>query len=270
MLSNEELARAIQNGELDKIEILWKQIRRYIAKSAKGYLSTFYDNPCGVEIDDLIQQGYFAFLAAIDSFEPDKGKSFLGWLTFYLFREFGHAAGLSFRTYKDGERRLSRSMLDMSDSLDRPLTDDPDAATLADIAAPTTADIDDAETRIYIQQLRAALDDLLSELTEEEASIIRDVYFNGVSIAQLAERNGMTEPEQRNQKNTIFRKLQRKASTSEPGKALQRFIDANTQYYYRVGVDTFNRTHTSAPEALVLKREALERKYAAGIMSGVD
>lgn len=271
MLSNEDLALAIQNGETEKIELLWEQTRAFIAKCAHRYVTVFDNKKCGAEVDDLIQSGYFALLSAVESYSVmEDGRSFIGWLLYFLSKEFARTAGLRRYVGDDGKQHYAVSVLDEADSLERPLSADTDSLTLGDTLPSDYSEIDDADQRIYTAQLHEVLEALLSELDADEAGILRRHYFDGIQIPAIAKETGADEKETRRKKARALRSLQRKAMTTEQGKELRRFVEDQTDYYLRVGVFSFNTTRSSAPEALVLKREALERKYAAGIMSGVD
>ena len=70
-LSNEELAMRIKNGEKELLPTLWEQVKNLIAWKAQRYF-----NHCSTlgtlhyELDDLIQESYFAMLQAIEYYEP--------------------------------------------------------------------------------------------------------------------------------------------------------------------------------------------------------
>ena len=74
-LTNEVLAIHIQNGETDLIPQLWAQVRALICR----YALRFHDRQqerceaSGATVDDLIQEAYFAFLQAVQAYDPAAG-----------------------------------------------------------------------------------------------------------------------------------------------------------------------------------------------------
>ena len=89
-MTNEELVFRIQQGERDLLPQLWEGVRGYVAKTARSYM-VIYDGRYGVEFDDLIQSGFLAMVAAVESYEPKDAK-FTTWLTYHLKTAFKNAA----------------------------------------------------------------------------------------------------------------------------------------------------------------------------------
>lgn len=64
-LSNEELAMRIAAGEKNLTLQLWKQIENFVkAQAIKYYVCCDIDGTASFEVDDLIQEAYFALIQA--------------------------------------------------------------------------------------------------------------------------------------------------------------------------------------------------------------
>ena len=84
--TNEELAVQAQAGDKGAISQLWNQTRGIIFMILARYYNR---NPerfarCGVTMDDLEQEGFFAVLEAVEAFNPAKGWKFTSWLNYPL------------------------------------------------------------------------------------------------------------------------------------------------------------------------------------------
>ena len=77
-MSNEQLAGYLKEHPEDtaRLELLYIKNRGFLYK----YIKRFF--PCE-EIEDLMQESYFAMLKAIKSYDENKGK-FLTWFGWYL------------------------------------------------------------------------------------------------------------------------------------------------------------------------------------------
>ena len=90
-MTNEELAVKIQQGETELIGVLWDQVHKFVRMMAKRRALLLEDTV--VDADDLYQNGYFALLYAVKSFDPASGFSFITYLTRPLRSSFSEAAG---------------------------------------------------------------------------------------------------------------------------------------------------------------------------------
>lgn len=235
-MTNEELVAMIQAGERDRLPQLWSQVERFVAKRANHVMT----NSGGIEFDDLYNSGYLALVAAVDTYKPDKGMKFTSWLAFALQNAFGNAGG-----WKGKKNDALRKAM----SLDAPIDGEDDSDPLAQIVEDTAAaqDIQAVEDKIFQEQLHAALERAMQQLTTEEVEAIRGKYFEGrklSSVEKRAERRGLS-------------RLSAHAS-------LRQYIELHTPYYLRVGVQSFQNSGDSSVERIVLKREQLMQK--AGVL----
>ena len=234
----------IQAGERDRLPELWEQVERFVALQARRRV-LLSGGLGGVEAEDLYQSGYIALVAAVDSFDPEAGRSFIGWLALALKTAFAEAGG--YRSRKQALDPLHRA-----GSLDAPIGGDEDSGTLADLQADPGAaqDFQDAEDRLYLEQLHNALEKALDELPGRQGDTLRRRFYQNQSLREIAAAEGVYGETVRQWQEKGLRALRRQ-------KALQQFVEERTPYYLRVGVSEFQRTGESAVERIVFKRERL-------------
>lgn len=94
-MENEELVHLIQNGEnvKDNMEQLYIQNRGFIYKEAQKYASY-------VDVDDLMQESYFALKKAVDSFDSGQDVLFLTYFGYWLQSVLGRYVDNTQRTIR--------------------------------------------------------------------------------------------------------------------------------------------------------------------------
>lgn len=239
-MTNEELAIQIKNGEKDLLPLLWEQVEKFVYQQA-GIRARQLGGYGGVDEQDLYQSGFLALVEAVESFDAEKGMSFVGWLAFHLKNAFRAAAG------------YQTDALQGAKSLDTPLQNDEDG-TLGDIIPDPTEQYEATEERIYREQLRKKLNVALSMIPEEHADTIRRRFFNGMTLKQIGAQDGITINAVRQREGLGLRKLRNPKISKE----LRQFVEERTPYYLSVGVSRFQNTHSSAVEEIVMLRERLK------------
>lgn len=239
-MTNEELVARIQAGERDRLPQLWSQVEQFVAKRANHimtmYATGYMTNNGGIEFDDLYNSGYLALVAAADTYQPEKGMKFISWFSFALQNAFGIAGG--WRSQKNDALRRAVS-------LDAPIDGEDNSDPIFQIVEDTAAaqEIQAVEDKIFQEQLHAALERALQQLTVEETEAIKGKYFEGRELSReegRAERRGLS-------------RLRAHARRS----GLQHYIDLRTPYYLRVGVQSFQNSGDSSVERTVFLREQL-------------
>ena len=76
-MTNEELARAIQGGDKDKLLELWAAVRRFAHDRAYRWTMAV-GGRAGLSVDDFEQVAFLALLEALEGWD-DRGGSFLTW-----------------------------------------------------------------------------------------------------------------------------------------------------------------------------------------------
>ena len=233
-MSNEELVSRIQAGETELFPELWNCTRRFIYQQALRYLRSC---PGRAELDDLVQSAYFAVLDAAENYRADGGGSFLSYLVFFLKREFFTCMG--FRSGKHDP--LNAFPL----SLDAPIAEDEGAATLGDMIPDPSDTIGTVERKIYLEQLRSALDAALDQLPADQREVIVARYYKKLTIDAIATEAGES-------KSAIVSK-ERKGleQIRKRNREIERFIDERTNFYKPV-------------ELAVMDREKLREQIVGG------
>ena len=107
-MNNEQLAAQAQPGSQPALYALWEQVERLVYSKFRGLYYHYGPSQCaahGVTLDDLYQEGWFAFLAAVRAYKPG-GWKFNTYLHYACKNRFRAAMGT------DRPRPL-----DMADSL---------------------------------------------------------------------------------------------------------------------------------------------------------
>lgn len=244
-MTNEELAAKIQAGERDRLPELWEQVERFVASQAQRlmtlYANGYMTNTGGLEFEDLYNSGYIALVAAVDTYDTESGKSFIGWFAYALQNVFAETGG--WRSSGQKSDALRRAV-----SLDAPPNEDggEDVRALAEFVEDPSAaqSLQGVEDSIYHDQLHAALERAMEQLTDEEKACIQRRYWGGCTLQEA----GGSRLEEK-----ALIKLRRPAVRRE----LESYVDNRTPYYLRVGVETYQNTRESAVEKIVFIRERI-------------
>lgn len=190
-ICNEQLAIEIKAGNPDLLIPLWEQVKPYICKQARRWISSF-NGLHGIEQDDLIHAGYFAMLQAIDTFDAERsGVSFIGLLSFYLRKQFSSVYGLQSAAGKN-------DAIHVSVSLDTPISENEDTSISELIPdAKSQIPFEQIAQRDYIAYLHKALDAILDTLPTPYREIIVLRYYGNQAISTIAAAIGMSEKEAR-------------------------------------------------------------------------
>ena len=181
-MTNEELARRIQQGERDLILQLWEQVRRYAHDRAyKWFRAT--NGRGGQTVQDLEQEAFLALLEALEGWDEKAGK-FLTWYDLRLKADFTAATA----------QRTQRNRLDPLESalsLDMPLLDgEDDLFTLADVVADPRAE-QDMENLEEIER-QESVRRVVNSLQTEQRQVILLRYYHDMTREQTAQRLHLT------------------------------------------------------------------------------
>ena len=236
-MTNEEMAIAIYEGQNHLLKDLYLNNSGIIYKCAVSFFNRNSDRcmQCGVEVSDMMNEAYFALPEAVTAYnQSDKQYKFITFLRFPLLNCFSVLAGLRTKTER-------KEPLNLSTSLDAPLSD-ADDLTLGDtIEDITTAEIcENIENFDYFNILYEEL----KKLSEKEQEVVFRHYLNNETLTSIAQSKNVYINAVRQHKVKALRKLRK----SEKLK--------NTYYsdfsYHCVSYKEFNRTWTSSTEKAVL------------------
>lgn len=254
------MALAAREGQDDLLLALWDRVRPFVAKLAMQRLNAFPSQ--AVDTDDLVQSGFLALLEAVRTYRSDMECSFITWLSYQLKNAFNEALGVR-------SERQKRDPIHHALSLDAPLSDDdPEGGTLGDTVPDECDQFEDADERLWTEQLKQALDTALQDLPEAQASAIRMKYMDGRPLPRIAEEMDVKASKIHERANKGLCRLRRGphgpklASFLCP--ELERMIDERTGWYYGMGLTRFKERQTSGVELLVLQREGMRRNMRGG------
>lgn len=128
-MTNEQLCVYIQQDNPELIPILWERVKNLCFLLCGRYYSRYAErfSACGVELCDLRQECYAAFLTAVRSYKPAGEAQFISYLRYPIRNTAAELLGIR------NADRINRRPLDNSVSLDKPLEyDDNEGLTLGD------------------------------------------------------------------------------------------------------------------------------------------
>lgn len=241
------LALAAQGGDRQRLEELWRNVERYIRWTARRRLH-LTGVLAGAEFDDLIQEGYFALVEAVENYDPEKG-GFLTILAYKLLTKFAEMQGL-----RAGHDALNRAAV----SLDAPIGEDGDAVQMADfIPDPQAeAELDGVNERIFQSQLQQALTKALDALPPNRREVVKARFFESKTLKQVGLENQISPERARVLEFEALRQLRQGARLY----GLDRFVEQQTPYYKHYSLNYMRRTQTSPVEAIYYERERLRQQ----------
>ena len=260
-MTNEALAQLIKNGHTSAIAPLWEALRLLLYRYANQYISIMGERcaACGVTVDDLIQESYFAMLDAVKAWSPESGNKLTSYLKYPIKNRFGSLCGL---------RERKREPLNQCLSLDAPASGEFEDITLRDTVCDTDADnaFTEVEDRIYNDRLRNDLDAALDSISPDRAETVRGEYFHGLTLKEQAERENVSIATMQQRRNNGIRDMRR-------GKALARlkaYRETVIARAYYGAVSSFRHTHTSSTELAALRLEEIESLWKLGQTQGIS
>lgn len=260
-MTNEELVQKIKSGENDLLAELWEHVRWFITKRAYSF-ANYSDGTGKVEMEDLVQSGYFALLEAVEKYDSKAGCSFVGYLRFYLRKQFRKEAGiLSSR----------RDVLTVASSLDEPLSKEGEKteATLHDITPLPSAEyeFDDMIEHFGNQQVVGRVLECMQKLQPVEREVLLQVCVNELQHKEVAKQLGVSDSRVQQIKEKALRHLIAMKEIRKIKDDLN--LDSRTQFHMHKGYRSFNSSFSSIVEDLVLKREQERDKKEAMLMRAI-
>lgn len=172
MVDSSEIAKAVQAGEADTLE-LWIAVRRLARKFAIRWANAL-DGRGGMEESDFMQVAFIAMLDAVNSWDSQAG-AFTTWFVIILKGAFTEAAGL--RTVRE-----KNDPLHSAKSLDAPVTDENgEEVECSDIIPDPAAELpfEEVAELDFMNKRREAVEAALASLSEHLQEAIRAKYYRG-------------------------------------------------------------------------------------------
>ena len=159
---------------------LWEANVRLVAYVAGQYLS-LVERRGSVSLDDLIQSGYIALYKTVKAFDPERGMKFSTYAVFFIKKEIRRCLGI----FND-----KREPADTAFSLDVPLKTSYDSSVKLGDTVAAEYEGDRLEASEIKEAVRAAVGRIADETIR---SMIREYYWTGKTITQIAEDYGVTK-----------------------------------------------------------------------------
>ena len=255
-MTNEEMVMRTKNGKAKEyyIPALWERVQKFAAVKARDYYHSHHSlcNSAGVDLDDLKQEAYFAFLDAIRYYDPEKEYKFISYMVYPMLNTFNSMCGV--RTQHDRKEPLNNAK-----RFETPVGEE--GMTLGDMIEDEAAgkglqSVDDLD---YTKRLRSDLEECIDMLNPDQAYTIRERYFGGLNFQQIAERHSIAESLCRSRETEALRRLRRGINYAKLKKYQDDII---SMYGYRSNYSRWRHSGCSSVEYVVLKREKVYENWA--------
>lgn len=220
-MSNEELAESIQHGGNDElIPILWGNVQTLMYMKADRAYNAYISRckRCGVELWDIKQSCYIAFLQALKGYDKKKGYKFTAYLSFPFKTVLFEL--LNCRTCK-------KNPLDECESLQQIIGGEDDDLLLIDTIKDENAV--DIENLLEMESDGEVVREEVAKLIPMQRQVIEMYYFDKVDFSQIAKQFGLSYSRILQIRNKAFRLL-RKSEVLR-----QLFDDIGAEYHSKSG-----------------------------------
>lgn len=243
--------RARQGDQQARLE-LWESVERLIFRMCARcyYGAEEQATRSGADFEDFRQVGWFAFLEAVEAYKPEKEFPFTSYLRYPVKTQAAALLGL---------RSSRRDALNYAGSLNVPLSeDDPEGAERIDFVADHNDPFENAERRVWREQLRKFLRDSLALLSMREQHVITGLYFEGRTLKEMAEIIGISPERVRQIRERGLRNIRNKRK-----KVLQDFREEllETEPYKGTSYRSFARSGSSSVERTVEELDSAENRW---------
>ena len=244
-MTNEELAERIKAGQSELMADLWNNCHKLLFFLMDRELTSEKLEQTarhGIEVEDLRQEMYFALVEAVKGFNPDAGLRFTTYLDYPVKNAINKALGL-----RGGSS--AHDPLNSCTSIDAPVkSDEDDGATVGDFIGDPDSDqaFEEIAEQDYLKKLRADLERALRELPEQLEQTLRKRYFEGKTLDDVAEGQGISRQTVSNNEYSALLQLR---ETQILQSYRSEIID---RYSYSTGLQSFkNHNFTSSVELIV-------------------
>lgn len=256
-MTNEQIAALIGAGNAEELlPLLWEKMRKLYRKMSSEYAAKYSERcrRCGVTVDDLRQESYFAMLDSIKAYNsrpPEQAD--LAFVSFCGYHFKNHAAALiGIRTKAQHSEPLNSYVV----SLDAPVQNDSagylDETSLIELI-PDTHSEDSFRTVESDDFSRAVREAVREELVNDPVGlqVIEQRYYDDKTLEQIGDDLDLSKERVRQIQAKVLRQLRKSRNIQE--------IAGRLNPYRHVGVETFRR-EGSIVEQLVERQDELERR----------
>lgn len=200
---NEAFIAEFQTGNRAHLQELWASVLPFVARQARRRVRASQTGGamCAVEVEDLIQEGFLAFLQAAETYRGGGRMTFLGWLDLYLKTAFNAALGV--RRVRDYREPLQWAL-----SLSQPIGER-EGDTLADVLPAYDAGLEAVEQDIWREQLHTAVSAALDAIPADWRRILTRRYWQGQTMQQIAAAEGVSHQAITEKTNRALKQLRK-------------------------------------------------------------
>lgn len=255
MLTNEELATAIQAGNQELMDQLWRQCYGFIRQQAIRWAKA-WENRADFDVDDLINSGYFALCRACSAFQPDRG-SFINMLSMCIKTAFSEVAGC---------RTVAQKMepLNSAGSLNEPVKNgssgEESKATKGDfIEDPNRVDftIDD---EVFQEQCKKILRCKVAQLQANQRTAVEMKYWENATDQAIADKLHCSRSYANISVKDGLKALRRRDVDNTLRNLLDDMYYEKRNLYQHTGWSFFRSSGFSSPEYEVCRKEELQQR----------
>lgn len=177
-MTNEQLAVLIKNNKNNKyISELWENVEKLMYFKANKYYYAMTDKfkAYGIDIVDLNQELYFAFLNAINNYDPHKNFKFVTILEFYIKNTINSI----FNKAKNKNNPLNNS-----ESLDNSISNSDDIGFFEIIADENN----NIQKAIEENSKAEIVRNEVNKLGEKQKKIIKLYYFHNKNDCEISQK----------------------------------------------------------------------------------
>ena len=228
-VTNEELTAAIQAGNRELLPLLWEKNERLIIQlilKAVGSRTL----PAHIDIDDIMQCGYFAMLAAVKAYKPSEYK-FTAYLSYSVKNAVNEAIHGKSRRPKNAPPVISYNQMITGD--------DGNTTELLELL-PDKGKENDIIEPIELDDLQLKVREAISELPERQNYVILHHYFYGRTLAEIAAEQGYSLETIRQQERQALRALRKNPKIIALYEDQQKNKFAKTFNFYSCSPEYFN------------------------------
>lgn len=243
-MTNEQLATFIQQGGNDElIPILWERVKNLLYmksdKAYKAYKDRFCQ--CGVEMWDLKQQCYIAFLEAVRGFKPDAEYRFNAYLSYPFKNAVNELLGI---------RTSKREPLNNCNSLDVPLdSEDTDGTRTLDMLIDENAV--DVQKLLDTDAENKVLHNVVDNLKYPYNYVIKEYYFNNRPSTEICKDLNMSS-------QTVMSRIHKALMILRNNKTIQELWEDERRTRFMRAV---KGSRGRSPEAYMIHKEIMEKYY---------
>ena len=239
----ENLVMKIQSGDTSLFPVLWERLERLFFLIVRKTMEK-RKKPVWIDQEDIMQSCFLALSRAVDQYQPKKGYQFTSYLTNHVLTVIHEQFGT-----RNGKKQI------LAISGDIPISEDNESTTLEQIPDNGAAlAFESAEDACFQEELHNALEECLKTLPDDQEKAIRERYYQGHTVEEIAQR---MDTDRKAVRNTIARGL---LGLRKPinRKRLRPFLD-EIRFPHHVGVATFQSVGGSQPERYA---EAIQQLHA--------